>query len=66
MFKIAPVQAFASAIWSRDEECGVMFETPLTNEEVETLRREAGSPSLATMTVDERVALDDWITGKAR
>jgi hypothetical protein len=66
MFKIAAVQAFASIVWARGGECGAIFEEPLMEEEVESLRREAGSPSLSTMTLDERQALDDWITGKAR
>lgn len=66
MFNIGAVHTFASVVWSLDEERGVIFESPLMDEEVEALRREAGAPSLATMTPDERQALDDWITGKAR
>ena len=66
MFKIGAVQAFASVVWSRDEECGATFETPLALDDVDSLRREAGASSIATMTMDERHALDDWITGKAR
>ena len=66
MFKIGAVQTFASIVWSADDERGATFESPLSDEEVERLRAEAGAPSLATMTLDERHALDDWITGKAR
>lgn len=66
VFKVTTIQAFATVVWSRDDECGATFETPLMDEEVDSLRREAGAPALATMTLDERHALDDWITGKAR
>ena len=66
VFRVASVQAFATIIWSREGECGATFETHLTDEEVDALRREAGSPSLAALSPDERLALEEWITGKAR
>jgi hypothetical protein len=44
-------------------ERGVTFETSLANGDVELVRREAGSPSLASLSPDEKLALDDWITG---
>ena len=66
MFNAETVRAFASVIWSHDGQCGVTFETPLSDEDVELLRSQAGVPSLASLTAEERLALEEWITGKAR
>ena len=63
MLRIAAIQAFATVVWSHEDQRGVTFEAPLADEDVELLRREAGSPSLASLTPEERLALDDWITG---
>ena len=66
VFKVASVRAFATVAWSLSDECGATFETALSHEEVELLRREAGSPSLAALSPEERLSLEEWITGKAR
>ena len=63
MLRIEATQAFAIVMWSHEDQRGVRFETPLADDEVESLRREAGSPSLASFSPEERLALDDWITG---
>jgi hypothetical protein len=63
MLRIGTIQVFATVVWSHEGERGVTFETPLADDDVELVRREAGSPSLASLTPEERLALDDWITG---
>ena len=63
ILRIAAVQVFATVVWSHEDQRGVTFETPVADDDVELVRREAGSPSLASLTPDERLALDDWITG---
>ena len=63
IFRVASVHTFATVAWSREEECGARFETPLSVEDVDSLRREAGSPSLAALSPEDRLALDEWITG---
>ena len=63
ILRIEAMQAFATVVWSKEDQRGVRFESPLADEEVELLRRAAGSPSLASLTPEEKLALDDWITG---
>ena len=43
MLRIGAIQAFATVVWSQDGQRGVTFETPLADEDVELVRREAGS-----------------------
>ena len=63
LLRIGPMQAFGTVVWSLEGQRGVTFETPLADDDVELVRREAGSPSLTSLTPQERLALDDWITG---
>ena len=66
VIRIEKVQAFATVVWWNDGECGVTFDMPICAEEIDILRDEAGLTSLANLTLEEKLALDDWTTGKAR
>jgi hypothetical protein len=64
--KVEEVRVFGIVAWAEDDECGVAFEAPLMPFEVDRLRRKAGVPRLATLSVEDRLALETWLIGDAR
>lgn len=63
---VEQIRVFGSVAWSTDDECGIAFDAPLMPFEVERLRRAAGIPRLASLSVDDRLALEEWLLGVAR
>lgn len=59
------VRAYGTVAWSDDDLCGVAFDAPLPRFEVERVRREA-TATLAFSTIEEKLAVDDWMSGVAR
>ena len=64
--KVEEVRVFGIVAWAEDDECGVAFEAPLMPFEVDRLRRKAGVPRLAALSVEDRLALETWLVGDAR
>jgi hypothetical protein len=64
--KVEEVRVFGTVAWAEDSECGVAFEAPLMPFEVDRLRRKAGVPRLASLSVEDRLALETWLVGDAR
>lgn len=64
--KIESVRTFGTVIWSKGDQCGLRFDEPLMPSEVERLRREGTAENLRRLSVDERLALEDWLFGAAR
>jgi PilZ domain len=64
--KIETVRVFGIVAWSNETECGIEFDAPLVPFEVENLRRKAGLVRLAGLSIDDRLALDDWLFGLSR
>jgi hypothetical protein len=60
------LRAFATVVWSTGDECGVAFDEPFTTFELAGLRQNAGLASLSKLSVDERLAVDQWILGVSR
>ncbi|HKP34960.1 MAG TPA: PilZ domain-containing protein [Sphingomicrobium sp.] len=60
------VRAFGIVAWSEAGECGVEFEPPLPEFEVERLRREVKVAALTSDGLEETLALEDWSSGFAR
>ncbi len=60
------VHVFGTIAWKTGEECGVAFDMPLSNLELNRLRREVKVASLVWRSVDERLAARDWWSGVAR
>jgi hypothetical protein len=58
------VRAFASVIWSEGAECGISFETPLTDREVRRLRERIAAT--AGLPPQLKAALEQWMTSVAR
>jgi hypothetical protein len=63
---VEALKVFGTVVWRDGEECGLQFETPLMPFELAGLRRRAGLPDLRKFTVDERVALEQWLTSVSR
>lgn len=61
---IATVRAFGIVMWSRDGECGVEFDPPLTPTELNRIR--IGVTTMAGLPPQVKVALEDWESGFAR
>ena len=64
--KIETVRAFATLIWATGDQCGVCFGDPLMPFEVDRLRSAGTAANLTHLTVEERLAVDDWLLGAAR
>lgn len=64
--KIEAVRAFATVVWSKDDQCGIAFESPLMPFEVERLRGTGTAANLRGLSLEEREALEDWLLGVAR
>ena len=64
LVSVGTVRAFGTVAWSRRNECGVWFECPLTEEDVQQLRDKAREGR--GMTLDAKEALDAWTLGTAR
>jgi hypothetical protein len=64
--KIDTVRAFGFVAWIRGNECGLSFDEPLEREELARVRMLGGLVAGTNMTVEEKLALEDWIAGAAR
>ena len=60
MVRAGRVQAFGRVVWKRDHECGVGFDSPLDQADVNALREAAHLPSGIGLSPEEKAALDDW------
>ena len=59
--KVGVVDALASVAWAEDGECGVNFDTALSNEDLDHLRKEAKNMLVTRLTPQERLAAQGWI-----
>lgn len=64
--KVEEVRVFGIVAWAENDECGVAFDAPLMPFEVDRLRRKAGIPTLAALSVEDRLALESWLVGVSR
>jgi hypothetical protein len=60
------VRAFGIVAWSEAGQCGVEFDPPLPEFEVERLRREVKVATLTSAGLEATLALQDWSSGFAR
>lgn len=67
LIRVGSLQMFATVVWAKHDQCGVLFEREIPSGQVELLRREAASSaSLTRLSPEDKVALDDWTIGLAR
>jgi hypothetical protein len=55
---IGPIRMFGTVVWSRADECGLMFEDDLSLMHLEALRMKAGMPCVAKLRPEDRAALE--------
>jgi hypothetical protein len=58
IFRADYLQAFGRVAWANNNECGVVFESPITLEAVEQLRRDAKINSGMPLSPEERARID--------
>ena len=64
--KVEEVRLFGTIAWRDDDECGVAFDSSLMPFEIDRLRRKAGIPSMAALSVEDRLAIENWLLGVSR
>src|SRR6476619_1097944 len=57
VFRADYLQAFGRVVWVNNNECGVVFDSPITQHAVEQLRREAKINSGMPMSAEERASI---------
>ena len=66
VLKSGNVDVFATVVWKMGERCGITFDRPVREEEVQRLRL-AGEWSARTGVLpDVQQAAEDWSTGRRR
>lgn len=66
VLKVDSVEAFGTVQWVRQNLCGVEFEQPLLEGQVDLLRAEGSVAMLTKLSPEERLAMQDWTIGLAR
>ena len=64
--RVGCVDVLSTVIWSRGDECGVTFDTPLRPYEIHHLRTEGSCAMVTKLTPEERLVVQDWTIGLAR
>jgi PilZ domain len=63
VFRADNVEAFGKVVWSRGNECGIAFGTPLTSTDVERLRRAADLPLCPGLSIQDDAAWSSAASG---
>jgi hypothetical protein len=66
LIRIGEFVALGKVVWRNGDGCGVEFDEEIGERELEGLRVDDISSSLAHLSGDERVAAQEWISGFAR
>lgn len=66
VLKLDRLEVFGIVKWVCSELCGVAFDSPLGEREVEQIRAETQIGMLTRLTPEERLAMQHWATGFAR
>jgi hypothetical protein len=64
--KIEELRLFGTVAWRERNECGIGFDSSLMPFEVDRLRRKAGAPTLAALSLEDRLAIEEWLLGVSR
>jgi hypothetical protein len=63
--KVGLLDMLAIVIWVTGDRCGVMFDRPLKDVDLDHLRREAKNTLVTRITPDEKIAALAWVGGVA-
>ena len=64
--RIGHVTSFGRVVWRNEGQCGIAFDPRLRAADVEELRASAGKTSLSSLSLEEQVALEEWLLGISR
>lgn len=64
--KVPPADIFGTVIWIEDDHCGIAFDAPLSDAEVEALRVRGKVIVIPRLTAAEQIAAAEWAAGLAR
>jgi uncharacterized protein involved in propanediol utilization len=66
LLKMGQVEAFGVVVWKSGDLCGIAFDQPLTDAEVQHVGQEGRLSRMTHLTPDERLAYESWTLGPAR
>jgi hypothetical protein len=66
LIKVRRVEAFGRIVWNHDDLCGMHFDCPLSQQELQILEQQTEAVLITRLTPEEALALEDWSTGMAR
>ena len=64
--KSGHIDVLASVVWSGPNICGVQFDTPLSDEEIEELSQVPQGALFASLSTEEKLGAADWSNGLVR
>ena len=65
LLRAGPFDLFGEIVWRRRDLCGIHFDEPLVDGDLDRIRRDGKVASIG-MSPAEKEAAEDWVTGKAR
>lgn len=65
LIDVEKLKVFGRVVWSNEAACGVAFDEPLTRGQFLRIEKALG-PHVRGLSVEERMALSDWMSGFAR
>lgn len=64
--KIQPADIFGTVVWAEDDHCGIVFDVPLTDEDVALLQARGKVILIPRLSPEEQMAAAEWSAGLAR
>lgn len=64
--KIPPAEIFGTVAWASEDRCGVKFDEPLSDEELDQLRSQGNLTMVTGQSRETQLAAEDWTSGLAR
>jgi hypothetical protein len=66
LIRIGEFEAFGTVVWSERGVCGVHFDEPVSDEQVDVLKRERGITTLTHISADDELSAQEWANGLLR
>lgn len=64
--RVGPVDVLATVVWHQENECGVTFDVPLNPFQLHELKSRGSHSMFRKITLEQKLAADDWKSGLAR
>ncbi|MFL6733933.1 MAG: hypothetical protein ACJ8EY_04480 [Sphingomicrobium sp.] len=63
---LGPLRAFALVKWVEGGVCGVQFDVPLAESDIQQLQRAGPAGTVTRKAIEQKQAYEDWTSGVAR